>query len=79
MEPGNSGQIGVHAMRLVEAVGHLGPENVTIPNTTENRVPDPQMIGKLVIPTIVQVRIIHKRLHKPRAVLEYNKLLSLGT
>ena len=55
MEPGIHGQIGVPVMKRVEEAGLLGPENVTHLFITETHALDPQMIGKNVIPTIVQV------------------------
>ena len=55
MVPGIHGQIGVPAMKHVGAAGLLEPENVMHLFIMETHALDPQMIGKNVVPTIVQV------------------------
>ena len=62
MELGSRGQLGARAMCLVAEVGPLGQENVTNLNITEIHALDLPMIGKHVIPTIVQVRVIYTKL-----------------
>ena len=62
MELGSRGQPGVRAMCLVAEVGPLGQENATSLNITGIHVLDLPMIGKHVIPTIVQVRVLYRKI-----------------